>query len=180
MQSLADPPAGWIALDGLLQPDPTVAGYRARMQEVRGICGQRDCKRRCEVDLERLVRRGFGALPVSAAQQMLKCHNLTGCGLDFHDDRRGGLPLRALFGRSHVRVRVKCDACSFFRVATPEAIYKRATAGKEPMDGLLVTEIAAQIKGPCSQCKKTNWRVDVLWPDPHSEGFRRRAQAPEG
>jgi hypothetical protein len=168
-----DPPAGWIALDGLLEPDPTVAGYRARMQEVRGVCGQRDCKRRCEVDLERLVRRGFGALPVSTAQQMLKCHNLTGCGLDFHDDRRGGLPLRALFGRSHVRVRVKCSGCGFFRTATPEVLWRRATAGKEPMDGLLVSEVAAQIKGPCKQCGKSNWRVDVLWPNRNTEGSRR-------
>jgi hypothetical protein len=174
------PPPGWIALDGLLQPDPTVAGYRARMQEVRGVCGQRDCKRRCEVDFARLTARGFGALPMATVLQFLKCNNLTGCGLDFHEDRRGGLPLRGLFGRSHVRIRVKCAACGFFRAATPEAIYKRVTAGKEPMDGLLVTEIAAQIKGPCGQCKKTSWRVDVLWPDLNSEGFRRRQSPAQG
>ena len=174
------PPAGWIALDGLLQPDPTVAGYLARMQEIRGVCGQRDCRRKCEVDLERLARRGFGALPVSAAQQMLKCQNLTGCGLDFHEDRRGGLPLRALFGRSHVHIRIKCDGCGFFRVATPEALWRRITKDKDPTYGLLVTEVAAQIKGPCSQCKKTNWRVDVLWPNRDSEGIRRRAKALQG
>jgi hypothetical protein len=50
---------------------------------------------------------------------------------------------------------------------------KRATAGKEPMDGLLVSEVAALIRRPCRQCKKTSWRVDVLWPDPNSEGARR-------
>jgi hypothetical protein len=145
------------------------------------VCGQRDCKRRCEVDLERLVRRGFGALPVSAAQQMLKCQNLTGCGLDFHEDRKGGLPLQGLFGRAHVHVRIKCVGCGFFRTAPPEALWRRITKGqdKEPIYGLLVTEVAAQIKGPCRACGKSSWRVDVLWPNRDTEGFRRTTAQPD-
>jgi len=169
------PPTGWIARDGLLQPDPTIAGYRARMQEVRGICGQRDCKRRCDVDLQRLTALGFGSLHIDTAKRFLKCDNLTGCGLDFHEDRRAGLPLKALFGRSHVSVRVKCGGCGFFRTATPEAVWRRIMAGKSPDDGLLVGDIAAQIKGPCKQCGKSRWAADVLWPNPGSEGWRRQA-----
>ncbi|MBV8684984.1 MAG: hypothetical protein JO111_19085 [Caulobacteraceae bacterium] len=160
-----DPPAGWIVCEGLLQPDPTVAGYRARLQAVRGTCGQRDCRRRCEVDLDRLVARGLGALPVSAVQRLLKCNNLAGCGLEFPEDRRCGLPLRALFGRSHVRIRVKCAGCGFFRAATPEALWRRVAAGEASDEGLLVSDVPGRIKGPCRQCGKKVWRVDILWPE---------------
>jgi hypothetical protein len=168
------PPTGWIARDGLLQPDPTIAGYRARMQEVHGICGKRDCKRRCEVDVQRLTALGFGALHIDTAKRFLKCENLAGCGLDFHEDRRAGLPIKALFGRSHVSVRVKCGGCDFFRTAAPEVVWRRMMAGKSPNDGLLVCDIAGQIKGPCRKCGKSNWAADVLWPNSDSQGSRRQ------
>jgi len=117
-----DTPDGWFALDGLLQPDPSIAGYLARGQEVKGVCHQRDCRRRCDIDLTRLAARGFGSLPVTVAQSMMKCHSLSGCALEFHDDRRASLPVRALFGRSHVRIRIKCAGCGFFRAATAEGL----------------------------------------------------------
>jgi hypothetical protein len=169
-----EPPVGWVAFDGLLQPDPTVSGYLARMQEVKGVCHQGDCRRRCDLDLKRLAARGFGALPVSTAQRFLKCQSLTGCGLDFHEDRRTGIPLRALVGRSHVRLRIKCAGCGFFRVALPESIVAKLSVPNPMPDGLYVSEVAARIKGPCGQCKRTAWRVDVMWPSPNSEAFRRQ------
>jgi hypothetical protein len=168
-----DPPPGWRAVSGLLEPDPTVAGYLARMQDVKGVCGKRDCRRRCEVDLEWLARAGFGALPVATVEGLLRCHNLAGCGLAFHSDNRAGLPVRSLVGRSHVRLRIKCAACGFFRIALPEAVIAKLSA-KGPMpDGFPISDIAGSIKGPCRQCKKTAWRVEVIWPDVKSEGYRR-------
>ena len=168
-----DTPDGWVALDGLLQADPSIAGYLARGQEAKGVCHQRDCRRRCEVDLPRLTARGFGALPVAVAQALMKCHSLGGCALEFHDDRRASLPLRALFGRAHVRIRIKCASCGFFRAVTPEGVAAKLSAESPMPDGLLISEIAAQIKGACKQCKKSAWRVDVLWPDLNSEAWRR-------
>ncbi len=165
-------PAGWLACNGLLQPDTSVAGYLARGQEVTGVCGQRDCKRRCTVDLERLARRGFGALPLDQVKRFLRCQNLTGCGLDFREDHRAGLPLKALFGVSHVRIRVKCGGCGFFRVATPEALWRKVVTDK-PDDSPLTSEVAGRVKGPCKQCRKRDWQVDVLWPSANSEWLRR-------
>jgi hypothetical protein len=171
---LHDPPPGWTAASGLLEPDPTVAGHLARMQELKGVCSRRDCRRRCHVDLERLAARGFGAIAVSAVQGLLRCHSLTGCGLEFHADPRTGLPLRALAGRSHVRIRIKCGACGFFRVILPETLIARLSAEAPMPDGLYISDIAGRIRGPCRQCRKTAWRVEVLWPDARSEGARRR------
>lgn len=180
---LDEPPNGWIALDGLLHADPTVAGYLARGQEVKGVCHQGDCRRRCELDLVRLARRGFGALEVTSAQGFLMCRNLTGCGLDFPRDRRAGLPLRALVGRSHVRLRIRCEQCGFSRVSLPETVIARLSAtgaARSAAPGALnVSDVAERIKGPCRQCQKTAWRVDVLWPNPRSDRWRRAQGARE-
>jgi len=169
-----EPPAGWLAFNGLLEPNPTIAGYLARGQEVRGVCHQRDCRRRCELDLARLAAKGFGSLPVSVAEGLMKCHGLTGCALEFHTDRRASLPVRALFGRAHVKIRIRCNGCGFFRTATPEGLFAKLSAERAASDGLLISEVAAKIKGPCKQCRKSAWRVDVLWPDTNSEGWRRQ------
>lgn len=177
MQNYSDPrlalPAGWVTLGGVLTPDPTVTGHIARGQEVKGVCYQGDCRRRCELDLARLARQGFGAMAVRTATALMRCHNLTGCGLDFHEDRRTGLPLRALVGRAHVKVRIRCGGCGFSRTAPPESVIARLSK-PEPMPGnLYISEIAGRIKGACGQCKKRAWTVDILWPDPRSEGYRR-------
>ena len=171
-RTLHEPPRGWHAFDGLLQPDLTVAGHLARGQEVKGICHLRDCRRRCHVDLERLAQRGFGALPVETAQRFLKCQNLAGCALEFHADPKASLPLRSLTGRSNVKIRIKCAGCGFLRVSAPETLITRLSAETPMPDGLLISEIAGRVRGPCRQCKKTSWRVDVLWISPKSEGFR--------
>ncbi|MGH7024164.1 MAG: hypothetical protein ACREEB_11320 [Caulobacteraceae bacterium] len=126
------------------------------------------------MDLDRLIARGFGSLSVTAACGFLKCQNLVGCGLEFHSDRNVGLPLTALLGRSHVKVRIKCGSCGFFRVTSPDTVVAKIRADdKTATDTLLISDIAGRIKGACGQCKKRAWAVDVLWPDPNSEGTRR-------
>jgi hypothetical protein len=164
------PPPGWTAASGLLERDQTVAGCLARLEEVRGTCAMRDCRRRCHVDLERLVRTGFAALPIAQAQRFLKCQRLDSCGLAFHVAGRAGLPLDALLGRAHVRVRICCGGCGFYRVTTPEALIRKiggADAGAVDVD-----DIPRQVKGPCKHCGKTVWRAQVLWPDPDAWGYR--------
>ena len=166
-------PLGWRAVDGLLQPDPTIAGHLARGQEVKGVCHQRDCRRRCDLDLGRLEARGFGSLPVAAAQGLMRCHSLAGCALEFHVEPKSTLRLGDLLGRSHVRVRIKCGGCGFFRVAPPEAVIAKLTVGDTRGGAVAIGEIAGTIRGPCRRCGKSAWVVDVLWPDPNSEGARR-------
>ena len=173
------PPPGWHVSGGLLQPDMTVAGHLARMEEVKGVCHTRDCRRRCEVDLKRLCDRGFGALEIGEAKRFLKCLRFDGCALDFHSSRRASLPLGALVGRSHVRVRVRCESCRFHRVTTPEAMIAKLTKDGVHGSDVLVSAVPSHVKGPCGQCGKTVWRADVLWPDPQSEGWRRTHAAPD-
>ncbi len=169
----SDLPAGWVAQDGLLTPDVSISGYLARGQEVKGVCDQRDCRRRCQIDLPRLAARGFGALPLTTVQGFLRCHSLAGCGLDFHEDPKAGLPLRALLGRSHVKIRIKCAGCGFFRVTRVEGLIAKLSATRPMADSLMTSEVPSQITGPCKTCKKSAWRVDVLWPALNSEGQRR-------
>ena len=171
-KTLNEPPKGWLAQDGLLHPDPTVAGYLARGQEIKGVCHLRDCRRRCHIDVERLARRGFGALMLTAAESFLKCQNLTGCALEFHAEPKTSLILRSVSGRSNVKIRIRCAGCSFFRVSAPEKVIAKLSVEKPLPDGFLVSEIAGRVRGPCKQCKASAWRVDVLWSNPKSEGFR--------
>jgi len=168
------PPPGWTAASGLLERDQTVAGCLARLEEVRGSCAMRDCKRRCHVDLERLARTGFGALPIAQAQRFLKCQRLDSCGLVFHVAHKASLPLDALLGRSHVRIKISCGGCGFHRVTTPEALIRKiggpgAGSGAGATD---VDDIARQVKGPCKHCGKSAWRAQVLWPDPDAWAYR--------
>ena len=166
-------PAGWVVLDGLLQPDMSVAGHLARGDEVKGYCDQKDCRRRCSVDLARLTARGFGQLPVARVQQLMRCNTLAGCGLDFRLDQNAGLPLTSLLGRAHVRIRIKCEGCGFFRATSVEALIARLSAGRPTAETLMLSQVRGRITGPCKTCRKSAWRVDVLWPDPSSEGYRR-------
>jgi hypothetical protein len=166
-------PPGWTAASGLLEPDPSIAGHLARGEEVKGFCDQKDCRRRCHVDLERMVARGFGVLPVAQAKKFMQCGVITGCGLDFHVDRTAGLRLSALLGRAHVRIRIKCQGCGFFRAAKVESIIAKLSTGTVRGGDLLTTDIRSRISGPCKTCRKSSWRVDVLWPNVESAGYRR-------
>jgi hypothetical protein len=78
-----------------------------------------------------------------------------------------------LVGRSHVRIRIRYEGCRFHRVTAPEALIAKLTKGGVHGSDVLVSAVPSQVKGPCSQCGKTAWRADVLWPDPSAEGWRR-------
>ena len=173
------PPTGWLADSGVLQPDMTVGGFWARKQRIHGLCGTKDCRRRCEVDCENLVGRGLGRLSITDVKALLRCHRLGGCSIDFQVDRDGGqLPLRSLLGLSYVRIRFVCRSCGFFRVATPDAVIKKLKEKGRGGEQTSTTDIAATIKEPCKQCKNVAWEVQVLWPNEASAGFRQGRIAP--
>ncbi len=172
--ALQQTPPGWLAQDGLLQPDRSIAGYLARGQEVSGRCHLRDCRRTCLIDTARLTAQGFGRLPIEAVKRWMRCARMEGCALDFHEETSGGLPIDSLRGRARVAIRFKCTACGFHRTALPDQILAklRAMGGTASHDAT-VQKVAGLAKEPCKSCGKTDWRVDVLWPDPNSEGGRR-------
>ena len=121
-------PAGYTAVTGLLEPDTTVGGALARGEEIKGFCGQRGCTRRCTIDLQRLVAKGFGSMQLSFVRDLWRCHSLTGCGFDLRTEQSTGIFLRELIGRSHVRVRVKCAKCGFFRSYLVEKLLAQLSA----------------------------------------------------
>ncbi len=144
------------------------------MQELEGVCIQRDCRRRCHVDLERWAARGFAAVRIDYLKRQLKCARMDGCALDFHArPAEPLLPLRALIGRPRVQIRIRCQGCKFFRSLTVEALIVRLKEQKTGSEDTNVTEVVGAVRGPCKACGKRAWRVDVLWPDPRSEGVRR-------
>ncbi len=176
------PPDGWLALDGLLVPSATVAGYAARGDEVKGRCHLRDCRRTCHIDMPRLVEAGFGRLPVEAMKRWLRCSRPEGCALDWFEERPTGFRLRWLLGRPHVTIRFTCNACKFNRSTLPDRVLERVRAkGPGAADDATVETLGKLPMAPCKNCGKRNWRVDVLWPDVRSAGYRAaQARAEDG
>jgi len=108
----------------------------------------------------------------------MRRHNLSGGALAFHEDPKADLPLRALLGRSHVKVRLKCADCGFVRTTRVEGLIAKLSATRPPTDMLMISEIRSRITGPCKTCRRSAWRVDVLWPALKGEGHRRTS--PQG
>ena len=167
------PPKGWTAATGLLVPISTVAGYAMRGDELRGRCHQRDCRRTCELDMPMLVERGFGSLPVETIKRWLRCFRPEGCALDFYEERRIGLRLSWLVDRPHVAIRFACQSCNFQRVTPPARVLAKLRAkGPGAGDDDTVEKLAKLPMAPCKACGKTDWRVDVVWANVNSSGWR--------
>jgi hypothetical protein len=137
-------PVGYTAVTGLLEPDTTVGRALARGEEIKGFCGQRGCARRCTIDLQRLVAKGFGAMQLSFIRDLWRCHSLTGCGFDLRGERSSGIVLRELVGRSHVKIRVKCAGCGFFRAYLVEQLLAQLGARQAVSHSLRVGEVRGQ------------------------------------
>ena len=160
------PPPGWVVLDGQLTADAKVAGYLARGTQVKGICHQRDCRRRCEIDLGMLVARGLGALAVGDLKPLLKCGRLGGCALEVREEPAAEIRLRQLTGKGHVTVRFMCQGCRKATTAPAEAVIGRLkTEGTGGAD-TAVSKLAELVRGACKGCGVKRWRVDVMWEDP--------------
>ena len=99
---------------------------------------------------------------------------MEGCALDFQEEATEGLPITALFGQAHVWIRFRCMRCNFHRTALPnQKLAKLMVKGGGAGDDATLEKLASLAKEPCKSCGKTDWRVDVLWPDLGSEGRRR-------
>lgn len=161
------PPAGWlVSHGGELIEDPTVGGYMARGREVKGICHQRDCRRRCELDLARYAQRGFGSARVNDLKPLYRCHRIGGCALDFHEVEGLELTLAMLSGRDYVGVRIACGTCRKASVARPEAVIQRLQAEGTGGADTRVGRLGGLIRGACTKCKARAWSATVLWNDP--------------
>ena len=107
------------------------------------------------------------------------CQALGGCSMTFSVEDAPGLPINYLVGKQHVMIRFLCNGCRFSRESLPEAVIKKLYAIKAPAgDRTPVDGLAKFAKEPCPMCKKTNWRVFVVWPRRDTMGFR--AAHPEG
>jgi hypothetical protein len=157
------PPPGWLVMDKQLAVDGSVAGYLARGRDVIGRCYQQDCRRRCDLPLEKLVSRRLGSLRVSDLKPLLRCSRLGGCSLDITESGGREVTLGSLVGRPYVGVRIACSHCQKATIAKPETVIARLT--KEGLGGgeMPVDTLAAVIRRPCSGCKHRSWVVSVLW-----------------
>lgn len=172
-----DPPLGWRSFCGLLEADTSIAGHAARHESVRGHCRNNDCKRTVTVDLEGLLRSGLGRMDVKLAQRFLMCQSLSGCNLSFHVEKGIGLRLDQLVGKPLVQVRFQCRGCKFFRVTLPDKVIDAAREKAKTTKEHIVTldQLRAAPMEPCQKCGKTNWQVDVLWPERPTDGREYKA-----
>lgn len=162
----ARPPAGWlIAHGGEFSPDLTVAGYFARRREVRGLCRQRDCRRSCDIDCERLTHQGLGALRVHELKPLFKCGRLGGCALEFHEQYGIELSLSMLAKLEPVYLRITCAKCRKPRLARPAAVIARLIAEGTGGHDTPLEKLAGLIRGPCPACETKRWEVAAFWLD---------------
>ena len=177
------PPAGWLVSDGgELVPDLSVAGYLARGREVSGHCHLRDCRRRCQLDLERLVERGLGAARVTELQRLYQCHRLDGCALAFTEQYGVELTLSMLAGRDYVGIRILCAKCRKASVVRVEAVVERLRTNGTGGPDTPVARLAELARDPCPKCQGRSWQAAVLWDDPaRSTGWlRHKVRRPSG
>lgn len=178
------PPRGWVAPYGVLLVDSSIGGYLAGCREVSGRCSKQDCRRTCHLNLELLATQGLARIAVSTIARTFKCQRLDGCGLEFTDRSDHGLPLADLARHPWSEIRFTCEACKHAHAARPEAVLAklkaeaRAAALPATAPNTLEKLLAATPK-PCGKCGAVRWRIEVLWPDTTSFGFRQGLEARE-
>ena len=161
-----NPPAGWRLFNGQLVPDPTVAGYLARGQDVTGTCDLRDCRRRFSIDFDSLIRRGYGAFPIVELKALLLCRRPGGCAMKFRDAREGsGLSLRSLTNFPEAQLRLRCLGCRWEKSFAPAVAISRLNALGAGGGDTLHVDILAKLSKPCPKCAKMNWASEVTWPE---------------
>ena len=170
-----DMPAGWVAIDGTVQPSENVAGYAARHQTVKGKCQRSGCSRRVDLDPKGLCGEGLGSLSMQQVKTWWRCNRAGGCGLDYHNEPPA-FPLRLehFIGLPNVRIRLRCrgDKCKFHRVWPVEVMIKGLVERGQGDERTEIDKLGAKMTSACALCKKSNWTADVLWANTESMGWR--------
>lgn len=168
-------PEGWTAIYGVLEPIGHVAAYAARGQVMKGRCQSKSCNRRVELDSKELCGQHMGTLQMQQVIRTFQCNRLDGCTLTFHTEPRDPpLPLDALRGKAHVRLRLRCGThkCSFFRVWLIEEMIEGLKKAGKGGGGTHVHELRKLMTSPCKLCGKVDWNADVLWADTSTVGWK--------
>lgn len=160
------PPPGWVVFDTLLQPGATVGAYFARGREVRGVCHQKDCRRRCELDLARLIKHGMENALVSDLSPLMRCNRFGGCAMTLREDGGRELTLGMLAAKPFARLAVTCGQCRQERTMSVTAVIARLEKEKTGGRGTSLDKLPELIRGACPACQGRRWRVDVVWRDP--------------
>lgn len=159
-----DPPPGWVARNNTLEPAFTVPGYRARGEELKGGCRAYGCRRSAWLDPHARLEALLEPAGIPALEKSYRCNRLDGCGFEFVRPQPGqSVRLDQLVGRINVRIRVRCDACRWFRLRAPRDLIASLTRGRVTGARLRITEIGAAIPGTCPACKATAWSAHVIW-----------------
>lgn len=172
------PPPGWTASDNTLKPTETAAGYRARGEDLEGGCRQHGCRRKCWIDPH---ARTEAAMLEHASLEMLdrlfRCGRPDGCFLRFARPRPGqSVKVNQLYGRTFVRIRVRCDACRWFRLRRAEELGAHLETLRAGWSNCRTAEVGEKIKGPCPACKETRWSAHVIWLNTNTAIWRAKGE----
>lgn len=164
MRPLPDTPPGWSALDNTLVPTKTLAGYMARGEELEGGCRAHGCYRKGWIDPHRRVEAMLANASLNTLEKMFQCNRPDGCYFHFFGPRADqSVKLLDLRAKSHVRIRMRCDACKWFRLRKVEWMLEVLEVLKPGGSNCRVGEIGARIRGACPACKETKWAASVVW-----------------
>ncbi len=161
---LSDPPPGWTATNQTLEPERTIAGYRARGEDLTGGCRTYGCRRKFWLDEHARAEAALAHLPLSTVERTLKCSRLDGCGFELAAPRPDqSVRLSVAAGRPNVRIKMTCTTCDWTRLPKAEevaAILEKDRCGRA---STRVHEVAAAMRRPCPACKATAWTTSLVW-----------------
>lgn len=82
---------------------------------------------------------------------------------------RPPLVLRQLIGVRGAKVKLRCEACRWFRTYDPARLAERLEAKGEGGTGTAIMLVANQIAWACPGCGRKRWAT-TPWPDHWSQG----------
>lgn len=162
-RTFGGPPPGWVMWCGELKPDPSVAGYVARGQQIRAHCRHQYCRRTCWIECERLAEEGMGGLRMEEAQKLWRCQRIGGCYMTFEDDRRGMLSLDELSRLPRVRARLCCKACKSQWEGPIKTVIARLKKAGEGDERTRCHQVDQVMRRPCGKCGKVYWQFSLRW-----------------
>lgn len=147
-------PPGWTVEGGRFRPTETPHGYWLRRQTVSAGCARSDCRRRCELDLEDLIRSPHAHEPLAhVVAGRLRCAHWRGCRLELRPSLYPeGVPIICFALEPEAYFEIGCVSCPSLRRMTPIEVIDGLRRSRRGDGGMGIHVLVDRIRGPCPNC----------------------------
>lgn len=159
-----DAPPGWTASGQTLEPEMTIAGYKARGEELEGGCRAYGCRRKFWLDPHVHSEVVLEPVHLTTVERMLKCGRLAGCQFQLNKPSpRQSIRLTVASGRPNARIKMRCTGCDWTRLPRAQEVVAVLTKARTGGPNTCIHEVAAAMRQPCPSCKVTAWEATLVW-----------------